>query len=98
MLIKKEQTLKITQLHKYIPPFIFGFLIMMLLNSLNVFNQFVSHAIAGFSNILLTATMVGIGLKTNLKTCLNVATKPLLAGVICCIIIALLMFFLIHYL
>ena len=63
MLIKKEQTLKITQLHKYIPPFIFGFLIMVLLNSLNVFNQFVSHTIAGFNNILLTATMVGIGQK-----------------------------------
>ena len=98
MLIKKEQTLKITQLHKYIPPFIFGFLIMMLLNSLNFFNPQISHIISIISNLLLTATMVGIGLKTNLKTCLSVATKPLLAGGICFIIIALLMFFLINYL
>jgi len=103
MLVRKEKNQEKKQLHKYIPPFIFGFLIMMLLNSVNLFNYTlynykIHDIIADISNILLTATMVGIGLKTNLKTCVNVAVKPLMAGAICCATTATLMLYLIKFL
>ena len=101
MFLRKEKNQEVKHWSKYIPPFILGFLVMILLNSMNIFdvniyNHKLSDFMAIFANFLITATMVGIGLKTNLKVCINVATKPLIAGLLCCAVISTLMIILIN--
>jgi uncharacterized integral membrane protein (TIGR00698 family) len=101
MFLRKEKNQEIKHWSKYVPPFILGFLVMILLNSLdvfnvNIYNNKLSDLMAILANVLITATMAGIGLKTNLKTCMNVASKPLIAGILCCIIVSTLMIILIN--
>ena len=70
----------------YVPPFILGFIMMIALNSIGVFDvriyeeKKLSDLLAILANFFITMSMVSIGARTDLRTCFNVATKPLLLG------------------
>lgn len=88
---KQKEAKETTHWRKFIPPFIIGFIIMIFLNSLEIFPKIITDNIGNVTNFLITSTMVGIGLKTNLKSCFNVALKPLAIGTLCCFVISIIM-------
>jgi uncharacterized integral membrane protein (TIGR00698 family) len=82
-----EQKIPEKKFTRFVPPFIFGFIAMVILNSFGVFNVEIFDKKLGayfspFSNLLITMVMVGIGLKTNIKACLHLAAKPLVSNFI----------------
>jgi uncharacterized integral membrane protein (TIGR00698 family) len=99
---RNGKTVKIKEFYRCFPLFIFGFLIMVGLNSANCFDNIVfdyktSDLLANISGFLLTATMVAIGIKTNVKSCFNASFRPFVAGFISSVLVSLLILSLLYY-
>ncbi|MDJ0735071.1 MAG: YeiH family protein [Nostocaceae cyanobacterium] len=63
-----------------IPWFVFGFIALMLLNSLNIFPQNLKASVIEFNHFLLAISMAGMGLKTSLFEIKETGIKPLYLG------------------
>jgi uncharacterized integral membrane protein (TIGR00698 family) len=72
-----------------IPWFVFGFLAMVIVNSVQVVPTDVVKNIVRLDAFLLTWSMVGLGLETSLEKMRKVGLKPFYAGFIVTIFIAL---------
>lgn len=99
---QKDLTHALEQVEKvkwtnYVPPFILGFILFVVLGTLGVFHDFtianqqietlnLFKIISGF---LLTIAMAAIGLNTDLRSFLKTGTKPMLIGFLSAILLAI---------
>ncbi|MDJ0797613.1 MAG: YeiH family protein [Calothrix sp. MO_167.B12] len=63
-----------------IPWFVFGFIALMLLNSINIFPQSLKASIIEINHFLLAISMAGMGLKTSITDIKKTGIKPLYLG------------------
>lgn len=85
--IKKKQTSTGTN-ELIIPWFVFGFLITIIINSLNIIPVSLVDNIVTLDGFLLTMAMGGIGLATNFQNMRRVGTKPFYVGLATTLFIA----------
>lgn len=69
-----------------IPYYVLGFIAVVVLNSLNLFEGYVDQ-IKFAGNVILTTAMASLGLKTNIKKMIEAGIKPLLVGIVGVIVI-----------
>ncbi len=86
----KSQPVKLSQLP--IPWFVFGFVALIVLNSLNIFPNGVKSLVIEGNRFLLTIAMAGMGLETSLKKIKETGIKPLYLGAASWIFISVLSF------
>lgn len=77
-----------------IPWFVFGFLAMVIVNSVGILPTTTVQGIVKFDGFLLTWSMVGLGLETSLEKMKKVGLKPFYAGFVVTVFIAILGFLL----
>lgn len=75
-----------------IPWFVFGFLAVVLINSLPLLPEPVTQTMVSIDSFLLTIAMAGMGLETNFKNMRTVGMKPFYAGLLTTLFIAVLGF------
>ena len=75
-----------------IPWFVFGFIALMLLNSVNVFPDGLKKSVTEFNHLLLTISMAGMGLKTSIIEIRQSGIKPLYLGAVSWLFISALSF------
>jgi uncharacterized integral membrane protein (TIGR00698 family) len=75
-----------------IPWFVFGFIALIVLNSLNIFPNGVKSMVIEGNRFLLTIAMAGMGLETSLKKIKETGIKPLYLGAVSWIFISVLSF------
>ena len=63
-----------------IPWFVFGFIVLMLLNSANIFPEEIKKSVTEVNHFLLTISMAGMGLKTSILEIKQSGIKPLYLG------------------
>ncbi|WP_088240311.1 YeiH family protein [Calothrix rhizosoleniae] len=63
-----------------IPWFVFGFIALMLLNSINIFPQTMKASVIEINHFLLAISMAGMGLKTSIFEIKKAGVKPLYLG------------------
>ena len=73
-----------------IPWFVLGFIALVLLNSANVFPEEVKKSVTEINHFLLTISMAGMGLKTNIREIKQSGMKPLYLGAVSWIFISVL--------
>ena len=73
-----------------IPWFVFGFIALMLLNSVNVFPEGLKKSVAEVNHFLLTISMAGMGLKTSILEIKQSGIKPLYLGAVSWVFISVL--------
>jgi len=73
-----------------IPWFVFGFIALMLLNSVNVFPEELKKSVTEVNHFLLTISMAGMGLKTSIREIKQSGIKPLYLGAVSWIFISVL--------
>lgn len=71
-----------------IPWFVFGFFIMIIINSLNIVPAAITYKIVSVDTFLLTVAMAGMGLATNFQNIRQVGSKALYVGLISTLFIA----------
>lgn len=74
------------------PYYVLGFILVVILNSVNVLSPEIKKMILNFGNIVLTTAMASLGLKTNIKKMMKAGVKPLIVGLIGMVIIQILGF------
>lgn len=79
---KKEINKKIDK-----PYYVIGFILVVILNSLNILPPNIKALCLDFGNIILTTAMASLGLKTDLRKMISVGIKPLVAAFIGMLII-----------
>jgi len=77
------------QLMRAFPWFLFGYFIMAGLSSYGVFSADLIASLTQVGKFLILIGMVGIGLNTNLSAFKSIGLKPLIAGTIAALIVAL---------
>jgi uncharacterized integral membrane protein (TIGR00698 family) len=86
----KSQQVKLSKLP--IPWFVFGFVALIVLNSLNIFPNALKSMVIEGNRFLLTIAMAGMGLETSLKKIKETGIKPLYLGAASWIFISVLSF------
>jgi uncharacterized integral membrane protein (TIGR00698 family) len=86
----KSQQVKLSKLP--IPWFVFGFVALIVLNSLNIFPNALKSMVIEGNRFLLTIAMAGMGLETSLKKIKETGVKPLYLGAASWIFISVLSF------
>jgi uncharacterized integral membrane protein (TIGR00698 family) len=86
----KSQQVKLSKLP--IPWFVFGFVALIVLNSLNIFPNALKSMVIEGNRFLLTIAMTGMGLETSLKKIKETGIKPLYLGAASWIFISVLSF------
>lgn len=71
-----------------IPWFVFGFLAVVIINSVNIIPCNISHSLIAIDSFLLTVAMAGLGLETNMGKMRKVGMKPFYVGLITSIFIS----------
>ncbi len=71
-----------------IPWFVFGFIALMLLNSVNLFPEDFKKSVTEVNHFLLTISMAGMGLKTSIREIKQSGIKPLYLGAVSWIFIS----------
>ncbi|MRG85002.1 YeiH family protein [Salinibacillus xinjiangensis] len=84
--------------HLPIPWFLFGFLLMIVVNSLQVIPTSLANSLVSFSGFLLAMSMVGLGLNINFVDFKKTGFKPILVGLLGFIALAILGPFLLYLL
>jgi uncharacterized integral membrane protein (TIGR00698 family) len=87
---QQSQQVKLSKLP--VPWFVFGFIGLIIFNSLNIFPNDVKEMIIEGNRFLLTVAMAGMGLQTNLKKIKETGIKPLYLGAASWIFISVLSF------
>ena len=90
---KSAQKIKFGKLP--IPWFVFGFIALMLLNSINIFPQELKAFVIEINHFLLAISMAGMGLKTSILEIKQTGIKPLYLGAASWIFISIFSFSLI---
>jgi uncharacterized integral membrane protein (TIGR00698 family) len=93
---KKSQQVKLSNLP--IPWFVFGFIVLIILNSFNIFPSSVKGMVIEGNRFLLTIAMAGMGLQTNIKKIKETGVKPLYLGAASWIFISILSFGMVKFL
>ncbi len=86
----KSQQVKLSKLP--IPWFVFGFIALIVLNSLNIFPNALKSMVIEGNRFLLTIAMAGMGLETSLNKIKQTGIKPLYLGAASWIFISVLSF------
>lgn len=88
--VRKNQTKQNKKI--VIPWFVFGFLGVVILNSMHIVPATFTNAMVELDNALLTIAMAGLGLETSLEKMKKVGLKPFYLGLLTTIFISLLGF------
>ena len=72
----------------YFPPFLIGFVVLAVLNSFQLFPEAIQSAGTNISKFCLIVSLVGIGVKTNLRSLASVGMKPFLTMSVTTLIMA----------
>lgn len=80
-----------------IPWFVFGFLGVVMINSIGFIPQTISTGLVSFDNFLLTVAMAGMGLETSIEKMKKVGLKPFYLGFITTIFISVFSFLCAHF-
>lgn len=70
-----------------VPLYVIGFLVAVIINSLNIIPPAIDQFIPKFANMVLTTAMASLGLKIKIKDMLHVGIKPVIVGFMGMIII-----------
>lgn len=80
------------------PYYVLWFIVVVILNSLNILAPEIKQGVLSFGNIVLTTAMASLGLKTNIKKMVKAGIRPLIVGLLGMIIIQIIGFTEAYYL